>query len=423
MAELIKIFITVFLGLVLFFIIKFVENRSYAFLFSSLIFIVYFAIFGFISGADIFYVVPTLFLLALFLYLIFNSYVSRFDSIVKALDSAEKEIKKSQGLNFDLEQFKEKKVYDLLSLLLLRVQNELSEAKNMNNYLIYLTNFARYSVIESDKRKVLLEVGNFLEYVFPKKKISVFILQDSEHEILKGKEFVEPFINQITRGKLEDDSGGYISFPLLKNGGYHGFIVVFGDLNLAERNFVFIVSKFAESIMKRIDKEKEIELKAITDPLTGIYNRRYFISRLEQNFEKFKRTGRVYAVAIFDIDKFKSINDTYGHIVGDGVLRTFSSVLKSSVRKYDVPARFGGDEFVLLLDEIEKENAVGAVKRISTRFSMSEDLRAIITEGISVSWGLASVNEAPSSYDEIIKLADKRLLKAKELGGDRGVWE
>jgi diguanylate cyclase (GGDEF) domain len=186
---------------------------------------------------------------------------------------------------------------------------------------------------------------------------------------------------------------------------------------------VFIVSKFAESIMKRIDKEKEIELKAITDPLTGIYNRRYFISRLEQNFEKFKRTGRSYAVAIFDIDKFKSINDTYGHIVGDGVLRTFSSVLKSSVRKYDVPARFGGDEFVLLLDEIEKENAVGAAKRISTRFSMSEDLRAIITEGISVSWGLASVNEAPSSYDEIIKLADKRLLKAKELGGDRGVWE
>jgi len=423
MAELIKIFITVFLGLVLFFIIKFVENKSYAFLFSSLIFIVYFAIFGLISGADIFYVVPTLFLLALFLYLIFNSYVSRFDSIVKALDSAEKEIKKSQGLNFDLEQFKEKKVYDLLSLLLSRVQNELSEAKNMNNYLIYLTNFARYSVIESDKRKVLLEVGNFLEYVFPKKKISVFILQDSEHEILKGKEFVEPFINQITRGKLEDDAGGYISFPLLKNGGYHGFIVIFGDLNVAERNFVFIVSKFAESIMKRIDKEKEIELKAITDPLTGIYNRRYFISRLEQNFEKFKRTGRSYAVAIFDIDKFKSINDTYGHIVGDGVLRTFSSVLKSSVRKYDVPARFGGDEFVLLLDEIEKENAVGAAKRISTRFSMSEDLRAIITEGISVSWGLASVNEASSSYDEIIKLADKRLLKAKELGGDRGVWE
>jgi diguanylate cyclase (GGDEF)-like protein len=428
MEYVIKVFLTVFFGTIIFFVPRFIEKKTLSYLLASFVFVIYFVLLSLIGGADFVYVLLLLSLFVFFLYVIFSSYIKGFDELERAIDFLEKEIKGYESmvsLNISHQNFpgRSRKIYNFFSLIFSRLQSEVDRIKTMNNFLIYLTNFARYSLSESDKKKFLVEVGNFLEYVFPNKSVSVVMMEEDQPEILKGKEVIEPFINQIIYGKFEDSANKYISFPLSKNGKYYGFIVIFGDSSEIERNFVFIVSKFVESVLRRIEKEEEIELKAVTDPLTGIYNRRYFMSRLEQNFAKFKRTGKSYAVVIFDIDKFKKINDTLGHVVGDEILKTFASVIKNGIRKYDIAARFGGDEFILLLDEIDKDNAINVVKRISTRFSLSDEIKVLVEDGIYVSWGFAMVDEAPSSYEEIIKLADKRLLKAKELGGGRGVWE
>jgi len=240
---------------------------------------------------------------------------------------------------------------------------------------------------------------------------------------VKGQGMSLSDIERIRMGKMEDDKEGYVAFPINKNGDNYAFIILKGNVGPHERTFVYLVSKFAESVLKRIDRENEIQLKAITDPLTGIYNRRYFVTHLAQQFSKYKRFKKAYSVIIFDIDNFKNLNDKYGHFIGDEILKGFAETMKNAVRGYDVPARFGGDEFILLIEDVPKDDAVKIAKRISQKFSEFKDIKTMLDEDISVSWGLASVDEASSSYDEILKLADKRLFKAKSLGKGIGVWD
>jgi diguanylate cyclase (GGDEF)-like protein len=314
------------------------------------------------------------------------------------------------------------------------VKEKLVSADKHEKFIIYLTNFIRYSITETDRYKLFREVGNFLEYILPQNEIGIAIFEKSPEEkiitetekrekikIIKGEEFLSKIIDRIEKGTIDEEKE-YTSFAL-SNGEKYGFIVVRGELDANKKNLLYLTSKLTEAILKRIETEEELKIKAITDPLTGIYNRRYFMARLEQNFSKYRRTQKNYVVAIFDIDKFKSINDKYGHTVGDEILKKFSFILKQNVRGYDIPARFGGDEFVLLLDEIEKEESLSVIRRITGKFSLYQELKAILGESPTVSWGLCAVKEADSNYEEIIKVADKRLIKAKHLGGNQGVWE
>lgn len=314
------------------------------------------------------------------------------------------------------------------------IKEKLAYADKHEKFIIYLTNFIRYSIAETDKYKLFKEVGNFLEYILPQNEIGIAIFEKSPEQeiitetdkrekikIIKGEEFLSKIIDSIAKGIIEEEKE-YTSFTL-SNGEKYGFIVVRGELDANKKNLLYLTSKLTEAILKRIETEEELKIKAITDPLTGIYNRRYFMARLEQNFSKYRRTQKNYVVAIFDIDKFKSINDKYGHTVGDEILKKFALILKQNVRGYDIPARFGGDEFVLLLDEIEKEESLSVIRRITGKFSLYQELKAILGESPTVSWGLSAVKEADSNYEEIIKVADKRLLKAKHLGGNQGVWE
>ncbi len=303
-----------------------------------------------------------------------------------------------------------------------KLEDEKTKVDRMNKMYLYLTNFARYSFSETDKEKLLKEIGNFIEYVIPEKQILLW--SEELQKFIKGDQMSFSDIERIKMGKMEDEKHGFVAFPIPKNGDNYAFIIIKGGkIDPHERTFVYLVSKFAESVLKRIDRENEIQLKAITDPLTGIYNRRYFITRLDQQFSKYKRFKKGYSIIIFDIDNFKRINDRYGHFIGDEVLKGFSNVLKEGVRGYDIPARFGGDEFVILLEEVPKDDAVKVAKRIAKKFSDLKELKGMIEEGISVSWGVASIEEADSSYDEILKLADKRLFKAKSLGKGVGAWE
>lgn len=314
------------------------------------------------------------------------------------------------------------------------IKEKLVSADKHEKFIIYLTNFIRYSIAETDRYKLFREVGNFLEYILPQNEIGIAIFEKSSEQevitetdkkekikIIKGEEFLSKIIDSIAKGMIEEEKE-YTSFPL-SNGEKYGFIVVRGELDANKKNLLYLTSKLTSAILKRIETEEELKIKAITDPLTAIYNRRYFMARLEQNFAKYRRTQKNYVVVIFDIDRFKSINDKYGHTVGDEILKKFALILKQNVRGYDIPARFGGDEFILLLDEIEKEESISVIRRITGKFSLYQELKAILGESPTVSWGLCAVKEADSNYEEIIKVADKRLLKAKGLGGNQGVWE
>lgn len=159
---------------------------------------------------------------------------------------------------------------------------------------------------------------------------------------------------------------------------------------------------------------KEIEQLAITDSLTELYNRRFFNQRIVHEVERAKRFHVPLSLVMIDVDNFKRLNDTHGHLTGDSVLRVLADVLKAEIRQIDIAARFGGEEFILLLPETIKSGAAVLAERI--RVSVAEhDFGHIGT--VTVSAGVAQQPDAEDATSELlINLADSALYKAKMAG-------
>ena len=155
---------------------------------------------------------------------------------------------------------------------------------------------------------------------------------------------------------------------------------------------------------------------AITDGLTGAFNHRYFYARIEEEFSRARRHSSPLSCIMVDIDRFKRINDTYGHLQGDAVLAELSKVLMGYVRREDTVARYGGEEFAILLPGTDSDEAV----------NIAERLREIVeghlfpcegnTVQVTVSLGVSTLREDTGNETELIKAADEALYRAKEEG-------
>jgi diguanylate cyclase (GGDEF)-like protein len=154
---------------------------------------------------------------------------------------------------------------------------------------------------------------------------------------------------------------------------------------------------------------------ATIDSLTGLFNRQSFDVRLRQEIERAKRSSGTLAVLMIDIDDFKSINDTHGHPAGDAVLQAVSDVLRSVVRVFDVCARYGGDEFAIVMPNSERASSSAAAERIRERISNSDERDARLAERVTVSVGIATLR-AGETADEIVRRADDGLYRAKAAG-------
>ncbi len=154
---------------------------------------------------------------------------------------------------------------------------------------------------------------------------------------------------------------------------------------------------------------------SVRDELTGLYNRRFFTESLYKTVERAIREKRDFSIMMIDLNGFKAINDTYGHHVGDLVLKGFSDVLKRAVRASDIAARYGGDEFVVLLNSASADECAQVAERIK---EMSRDIKTEEAPELkfSVSVGCASYSEVAGSEDpaeSLLKLADQRMYKDK----------
>ncbi len=160
------------------------------------------------------------------------------------------------------------------------------------------------------------------------------------------------------------------------------------------------------------------EHAAKTDELTGLSNRRDILNRLSEEFSRYQRSGHHFSIALIDLDLFKNINDLYGHNAGDAALKQFADLVQSVIRQTDVAARWGGEEFLLLLPDSSLIPALTLAERLRSEVALSsfgfkgQDLP------ITMSAGICSIAQA-NSIDNMLRQADLQLYSAKEAGRNR----
>ena len=168
-----------------------------------------------------------------------------------------------------------------------------------------------------------------------------------------------------------------------------------------------------QSSQKQLESANQLLLEqSLTDPLTGLDNRRAFDQALEPEFYRAHRRSAPLSLLMLDIDSFKSFNDTYGHLQGDEVLRRVGSIVRSCSRPEDTTARFGGEELVIILPRTDHEQALQVATRICTSISSATwDLRPI-----TVSVGVATLGTAMPTANDLVAAADQALYQAKGSG-------
>ncbi|WP_456451922.1 GGDEF domain-containing protein, partial [Hydrogenimonas sp.] len=162
-------------------------------------------------------------------------------------------------------------------------------------------------------------------------------------------------------------------------------------------------------------KNRELELFSNTDPLTGVYNRRYFGKMLEKCIYEFRRYCKRFALLLFDIDDFKGINDRYGHDVGDEVLREIGAMVEHEIRKSDMLFRIGGEEFALLLAPVDEKNAQRIAEAIRERISRH---RFLSQYTVTISAGVSCFGENDTAIT-LYRRVDEYLYVSKQSGKDR----
>ena len=162
----------------------------------------------------------------------------------------------------------------------------------------------------------------------------------------------------------------------------------------------------------------QMEELAVKDPLTGAYNRRFLMKYLESGIVNAKENGKSVAIVMFDIDKFKRINDDYGHLIGDEVIKALAATLMKSCRDYDIVSRYGGEEFVLVMPGATEEIAIVRAEAIRMAFSELKISEAI-DRPVTISGGVAELKPIIKAPEDFIAVADNNLYTAKETGRNK----
>ena len=162
-----------------------------------------------------------------------------------------------------------------------------------------------------------------------------------------------------------------------------------------------------------------VQRQAVTDELTGLANRRRFLTQLESEVARSRRTGTPLAIVLADLDDFKRVNDTYGHEVGDHALVTFAEILRTTVRDIDLPVRLGGEEFAVLLPDTDLPGAVQLAERVRRALETTSTPTLGVRIRLTASFGVSCFPTTAS--DALLAEADRRLYEAKRLGKNRVV--
>jgi len=210
----------------------------------------------------------------------------------------------------------------------------------------------------------------------------------------------------------------YSVYPLLIGQRNIGYLVA-NSIKESDREKISILAHQFMLGIKRAHLYEKVQELAITDSLTGIFKRRYYLERLNEEIERSKRFNLNFSFLMIDVDHFKEQNDHYGHLVGDAIIKEVSRVIKENIRQIDLLGRYGGEEFSIILTETAKEEAKFVAERIRQAI---EDRRIRVYDEdlkVTISIGMSSYPSDAVDADALIEKADQALYEAKNAGRNR----
>lgn len=264
------------------------------------------------------------------------------------------------------------------------------------------------------------------------------------NKLIKSEVIADPSLCQVIRtgreiivGNIDKDipcecithkieGGGYACLPLITGGAIAGMVLIGKRdkgywYNEEIRKLLLVYVGLTASALQRVRLIDITRRAAITDSLTGAYNRRFFDEMLKKQIALAKRRNEPLGLILADLDHFKNINDTYGHIAGDQALQQIASIMKNSIRSSDILSRYGGEEFVIIMPSIDISNAIKKAEGLrrhieSFQFQIGS---AGQPPQITISIGVSSFPDHGTEYETLIAAADLALYKAKKGGRNR----
>ena len=225
-------------------------------------------------------------------------------------------------------------------------------------------------------------------------------------------------------------TASFMSVPILVDDESRGVLNVadpldsrsFGDSDLI--TLELLASHIGACLLQR-EQGEAMQRLAETDPLTWLFNRRHFDQRIEAELNRALRAEHLVSLLMIDVDQFKTINDRFGHRAGDAVLKAVAIGIKQAVRVYDVPTRYGGDEFAVILPEADSEVASRVARRVLEKTAAQTLPGDLVSAGLSIglSIGVATFPRPSGDLPALIESADAAMYKAKAGGGGVRVWE
>ena len=330
------------------------------------------------------------------------------------------------------------KFFEIFSYnLSLKVQNiDLSKQLEINSsFYKSMKDIAKIIETQYDFQYIIPLIGEMIDKFVMNHLIYIFVKKDDKYTLFWPgacwNKKVYELISELDEKKdiiiSEDKKTGV--FPLISEENITGCIVAHSTIDKLtndEINYISELTKQSSITIERANVYSEILKNATMDALTGLNNRRQFEVRLKEEYSSANRQNTPLCAIMIDIDFFKKFNDTYGHAIGDTVLRTTANVIKEQLREYDIPSRYGGEEFCILLPQTnideakivaERLRASVENKKIEIQTNKNEQIKHI---SVTISVGLAQL-DIKDMADDLYMKADRALYEAKEQGRNRVV--
>ena len=332
--------------------------------------------------------------------------------------------------NKELENFLDTALY----LISLKVQNIVltNRMQKSIDFQNAMKNIAKIIETQYELHYIIPLLGEMIDKFIQNHLIYIFIKDKTDFKLMWpiacNDTKIMDIINAEPRKRVTTHELGV--FPLINENKILGYVItkkIDNKLTLKEIEYLEDLSNQAATTINRANAYAEILKHATLDALTGFYNRRQLEERTKQEIASSRRQKTPLCAIMTDIDFFKKVNDTYGHTVGDLVLKTVSKVMRSQLREYDIAGRYGGEEFVILLPFTKIEEAKMVAERLRKAIENKViDISKINPESpekeihVTISLGVYQLKTEDKETD-LINNADKALYKAKETGRNKVV--